>query len=166
MTGVAVERALRPIEKTFEEKLDAFNLCLTRVEVILETTRAWGDRAAVVDAQDMVNRAISYYNEHGAEEAFAKISAQPQPEFLDGDVHTWVAQMDGEIVAHSAWSTVWKGELVTDHSGWWDNVFTTEQFRAKAQSTGVGFVWSIPTTESNWIVPHDGYLFAATFPSR
>lgn len=44
------------------------------------------DRGTAEEAQDMVARAIDYYDEMGPEAAFAKFNTNPAPEFLDRDL--------------------------------------------------------------------------------
>ena len=63
---------------------------------------AGDDRGTAEEAQDMVARAIAYYDEMGAEAAFAKFNTDPAPEFLDRDLYIFVGGRDDDgMVAHA-----------------------------------------------------------------
>ena len=62
---------------------------------------AAGDRGTAQEAQGMVARAIAYYDEMGAEAAFAKFNTNPAPEFLDRDLYIFVGGRDDGMVAHA-----------------------------------------------------------------
>ena len=73
----------------------------------LAAPAAAGDnRGSAEEAQDMVARAIAYYDEMGAEAAVARFNADPAPEFLDRDLYIFVIGPEGTVVAHGVDSSL------------------------------------------------------------
>ena len=59
----------------------------------LAAPAAAGDnRGSAEEVQDMVARAIAYYDEMGDEAAVARFNADPAPEFLDRDLYIFVSR--------------------------------------------------------------------------
>jgi signal transduction histidine kinase len=54
------------------------------------------------EAKAMVEKAIAYIEEVGAEEAFAAFGDPANKEFHDRDLYIFVRSMDGNTVAHGA----------------------------------------------------------------
>ena len=75
----------------------------------LAAPAAAGDnRGSAEEAQDMVARAIAYYDEMGAEAAVARFNADPAPEFLDRDLYIFVVGPEGTVVAHGSTPRFWE----------------------------------------------------------
>ena len=116
------------------------------------------------EAQDMVARAIALYDEMGASEAMAKLTADPAPEFRDRDLYVFVYDPRGVLVAHGVDPQV-VGRLcldLVDETGkrpcfeMWE--------RADENGVWVDYRWPNPVSgqiedKSSWMVRHDGYLF-------
>lgn len=125
---------------------------------------ASGDRGTAEEAQDMVARAIAYYDEMGTEAALAKFNADPAPEFLDRDLYVFVYGLNDAIVAHGVDPSL----LGRTYSSFTDvdGKQFGEEMRQTASSDGtwVDYKWMNPATgeieqKSSWLVLHDGHLF-------
>ena len=125
---------------------------------------AGGDRGTAEEAQDMVARAIAYYDEMGAEAAFAKFNNNPAPEFLDRDIYIFVGGRDDGMVAHAVNPSL----LGVRYSSFVDADGRRfgEEMRNAVTPDGVwvDYRFKNPTTgeveqKSSWAVLHDGYIF-------
>ena len=116
------------------------------------------------EAQDMVARAIAYYDEMGAETAFAKFNTYPAPEFLDRDLYIFVGGRDEGMVAHAVNPSL----LGVTYSSFIDadGKRFGEEMKKAASPEGAWFDYRFknPATgeieqKSSWAVLHDGYIF-------
>ena len=129
------------------------------------------DRGTAQEAQDMVARAIAYYDEMGAAAAFAKFNKNPAPEFLDRDLYIFVGGRDDGMVAHAVNPSL----LGVKYSSFVDadgrrfgeemrNVVTPDgvwiDYRFKNPATGE------IERKSSWAVSHDGYIFGVGIYKR
>ena len=123
-----------------------------------------GDRGTAEEAQDMVARAIAYYDEKGAEAAFAKFNNDPAPEFLDRDLYIFVGGRDEGMVAHATSPSL----LGVTYSSFVDvdGRRFGEEMREAVTPDGiwVDYRFKNPATgeierKSSWAVLHDGYIF-------
>ena len=125
---------------------------------------ASGDRGTAEEAQDMVARAIAYYDEMGPEAALAKFNADPAPEFLDRDLYIFVYGPDDTIVAHGVDPSL-LGRTYSSFTDVDGKQFGLEmQQTASADGTWVDYKWMNPATgeveqKSSWLVLHDGHHF-------
>ena len=133
----------------------------------LAAPAAAGDnRGSAEEAQDMVARAIAYYDEMGAEAAVARFNADPAPEFLDRDLYIFVIGPEGTVVAHGVDSSLLGVALASfiDADG---KEFGEEiGLMASAEGAWVDYKWKNPVSveieqKSSWIVAHDGHIFGA-----
>ena len=133
----------------------------------LAAPAAAGDnRGSAEEAQDMVARAIAYYDEMGAEAAVARFNADPAPEFLDRDLYIFVIGPEGTVVAHGVDSSLLGVALASfvDADG---KEFGEEiGLMASAEGAWVDYKWKNPVNgeieqKSSWIVAHDGHIFGA-----
>ena len=131
----------------------------------LAALAAAGDnRGSAEEAQDMVARAIAYYDERGAEAAVARFNADPAPEFLDRDLYIFVSGPEGTVVAHGVDSSLLGVALASfvDADG---KEFGEEiGLMASAEGAWVDYKWKNPVSgaieqKSSWIVAHDGHIF-------
>ena len=125
---------------------------------------AGGDRGTAREAQDMVARAIAYYDEMGAKAAFAKFNRNPAPEFLDRDLYIFVGGRDEGMVAHAVDPSL----LGVKYSSFVDvdGKRFGEEMRKAVTPDGiwVDYRFRNPATgkierKSSWAVLHDGYIF-------
>ena len=131
----------------------------------LASPAAAGDgRGTAQEAQDMVARAIAYYDEMGAEAAFAKFNKNPAPEFLDRDLYIFVGGRDDGMVAHAVNPSL----LGVKYSSFVDADGRRfgEEMRNAVTPDGiwVDYRFRNPATgeiepKSTWTVLHDGYIF-------
>ena len=125
---------------------------------------ASGDRGTAEEAQDMVARAIAYYDEMGAEAALEKFNADPAPEFLDRDLYIFVYGPNGAIVAHGVDPSL-LGRTYSSFTDVDGKPFGEEmQQTASADGTWVDYKWMNPATgeteqKSSWLVLHDDHHF-------
>ena len=122
------------------------------------------NRGTAKEAQDMVARAIAYYDEMGAEAAFAKFNTDPAPEFLDRDLYIFVGGGDQGLVAHAVDQSLLgvKYSSVVDADG----KRFGEEMREAATPDGVWIDYKFrnPATgeiepKCTWAVLRDGYIF-------
>ena len=122
------------------------------------------DRGTAEEAQDMVARAIAYYDEMGAEAALAKFNADPAPEFLDRDLYIFVYGPDDTIVAHGVDPSL-LGRTYSSFTDVDGKRFGEEMRQtASADGTWVDYKWKNPATaeveqKSSWLVLHDDHHF-------
>ena len=125
---------------------------------------AGDERGTAEEAQDMVARAIAYYDEMGAEAAFAKFNTDPAPEFLDRDLYIFVGGRDEGMVAHATNPSL----LGVTYSSFVDadgKRFGEEMKKAVTpDGVWVDYKFKNPVTgeierKSSWAVLHDGYIF-------
>ena len=129
------------------------------------------DRGTAQEAQDMVARAIAYYDEMGAEAAFAKFNKNPAPEFLDRDLYIFVGGRDDGMVAHAVNPSL----LGVKYSSFVDadGKRFGEEMRNAVTPDGVwiDYRFKNPATgeierKSSWAVSHDGYIFGVGIYKR
>ena len=134
----------------------------------LAAPAAAGDnRGSTEEAQDMVARAIAYYDEMGAEAAVARFNADPAPEFLDRDLYIFVSGPEGTVVAHGVgpprfWELPLASFVDADGKEFGEEI----GLMASAEGAWVDYKWKSPVSgeieqKSSWIVAHDGHIFGA-----
>ncbi len=122
------------------------------------------DRGTAEEAQDMVARAIAYYDEVGADAAFARFNTDPAPEFLDRDLYVFVFGPDSTKLVHSIDSSL-VGRTLESYTDVDGKRFGEEMRQtASPDGTWVDYKWKDPVTgevehKSSWMVLHDGHLF-------
>ncbi len=122
------------------------------------------DRGTPEEAQDMVSRAIAYYDEMGPEAALAKFNTDPAPEFLDRDLYIFVYGPDGWLVAHGV-DPALLGRTYSSFTDVDGKQFGLEmQQTASVGGTWVDYKWMNPATgeveqKSTWMVLHDDHHF-------
>ena len=121
-------------------------------------------RGTAEEAQDMVARAIAYYDEMGTEAALAKFNTDPAPEFLDRDLYVFVYGLNDAIVAHGVDPSL-LGRTYSSFTDVDGKQFGEEMRQtASVDGTWVDYKWINPATgeveqKSSWLVLHDGHLF-------
>ena len=122
------------------------------------------DRGTAEEAQDMVARAIAYYDEVGADAAFARFNNDPVPEFVDRDLYVFVFGPDGKKLVHSIDSSL-VGRTLESYIDVDGKRFGEEMRQtASPDGTWIDYKWMDPVTgeverKSSWMVLHDGHLF-------
>ena len=122
------------------------------------------ERGTAEEAQDMVARAIAYYDEVGANAAFARFNNDPVPEFVDRDLYVFVFGPDGKKLVHSIDSSL-VGRTLESYIDVDGKRFGEEMRQtASPDGTWVDYKWKDPVTgevvhKSSWMVLHDGHLF-------
>ena len=129
--------------------------------IALIGTSAWAGkhvqrRSTAAEAQDMVKRAIAFFDSAGEKAAFDRFTNSPAPEFKKADLYIFVlkAVEGGPIVAHGAFP---------DRIG--KNAATPDLVDdATPRGAWVDYKWKDPLTEkfmqkSSWVVRHKGYVF-------
>lgn len=139
-------------------------LAVTLLLVWAAPGMASDERGTAEEAQDMVARAIAYYDEVGADAAFARFNTDPVPEFLNRDLYVFVFGPDGTKLVHSVDSSL-VGRTLESYIDV-DGKRFGEEMRQTASPNGtwVDYKWMDPVTgeverKSSWMVLHDGHLF-------
>ena len=117
------------------------------------------------EAKKMVADAIAYFNEVGAEAAFAKFTNDPEPEFRKGDLYVFVLNKEGVNVAYGGAGTSPLGHSVIgmkDPDG--TDVGKMILDAATMEGGWANYKWLDPVTnkaepKSSWVVLHKGYIF-------
>ncbi len=122
------------------------------------------DRGTAEEAQDMVARAIAYYDEVGHDAAINKFNIDPAPEFLDRDLYIFVVGPSETIIAHAFNPDLVGVDIntVVDADG---NVIGTGMMEAARDGEGwIDYKWADPITgknhmKSSWVVRHGDNVF-------
>lgn len=117
------------------------------------------------EAKKMVADAIAYFNEVGAEAAFAKFTDDPEPEFRKGDLYVFVLNKEGVNVAYGGAGTSPRGHSVIgmkDPDG--NDVGQIIMDTATMEGGWANYKWLDPATnkvesKASWVVLHEGYIF-------
>jgi signal transduction histidine kinase len=141
-----------------------FAATLLAVVFWLPAVQADDTHGTAEEAQVMAGQAVAYFDEVGAEKAFAKINDDPAPMFLKGDLYVFVIDGGGAIVAHGV-DTSLIGVDATELADVDGKKFVQEMLAdASMDGTWVDYKWEDPMTgdiepKSSWVVLHDGYVF-------
>lgn len=124
-----------------------------------------GERATMPEAQELVARAISLYDEGGEEKAFATFENGTDG-FIDHDLYIFVFGPERTIVAHGGDAALVGTPAATLVDV--DGVPFGNLFMDTATETGrwVDYKWRDPVTDevypkSSWVVLHKGHVFGA-----
>ena len=121
-------------------------------------------RGTAREAQDMVAKAIAYYDKVGKDVAFAKFTDEPAPMFRARDLYVFVLDEDGVRAAHGA-----DASLIGRTTIGFRDAQGVDIGRAILDAATVDGGWANyerlnPETgevepKSSWVVRHDGYIF-------
>ena len=141
------------------------------VSIALLGTSAWAGkhtqrRGTAAEAQDMVKRAIAFFDKMGEKVAFDRFTQNPAPEFKKADLYIVVlrAVEGGPIVAHGETPSLVGRDVVKMLDAEGLNIGKAILEKVTAQGTWVDYKWKDPLTEksmqkSSWVVRHKGYIF-------
>ena len=141
------------------------------VSITLLGTSAWADkhtqrRGTAAEAQDMVKRAIAFFDNAGEKTAFNHFTYNPASEFKKADLYIFVlrAVEGAPIVAHGESPSLVGRDVVKMLDAEGLNIGKAILEKVTAQGTWVDYKWKDPLTEkliqkSSWVVRHKGYVF-------
>jgi signal transduction histidine kinase len=126
--------------------------------------RADDTRGTAEEAQDMVAKAIAYYDEVGKDVAFAKFTDDPAPMFRDRDLYVFVEDEDGVSVAHGIDPSLIGRTSVGLKDSQGMDIGRAILDAATVDGGWANYEWLNPATgetepKSSWVVRHDGYIF-------
>ena len=121
-------------------------------------------RGTAEEARAMVADAIAYYDEVGADVAFARFTDDPAPRFRDRDLYVFVLDEDDVLVAHGI-EPARIGQTtvgIMDADG--TDIGMALRDAASAEGGWADYRWPNPATgdiepKSSWVILHDGYVF-------
>ena len=141
------------------------------VSITLLGTSAWAGkhtqrRGTAAEAQDMVKRAIAFFDKVG-DEAFNYFTNTPAPDFRKDDLYIFVLKdaEGGPLVAHGATPSLVGREVVTLIDPDDLNIGRAILDKATAQDAWVDYGWKDPisgkvVSKSSWVVRHKAtYIF-------
>ncbi len=136
------------------------------VLLVVPAAHAGEGHGTAAEARAMVAAAVAYYDEVGAEAAFAKFTDDPAPMFRDRDLYVFVIDEDAVTVAigqDTAPSRIGRSSLGFMDA---DGVDIGRAVLAAAAPDGgwARYRWRNPATgeiepKASWVVSHDGYVF-------
>ena len=141
-----------------------FSATLLALVFWLPAAQADDHHGTAEEAQAMVGEAVAYFDEVGAEKAFATFSDDQASMFRDGDLYVFVFDGDGTIVSHGVDESL-IGVDATQLADVDGKKFVQEMLSdASMDGTWVDYKWEDPMTgeiepKSSWVVLHDGYVF-------
>ena len=141
------------------------------VSIALLGTSTWAGkhaqrRGTAAEAQDMVKRAIAFFDSAGEKAAFDRFTNSPAPEFKKADLYIFVlrAVEGGPIVAHGESPSLVGRDVVKMLDAEGLNIGKAILEKVTAQGTWVDYKWADPLSKksmqkSSWVVRHKGYIF-------
>ena len=132
-------------------------LVVLGLSIMPAASMAAGTHGTADEAKAMVQRAVAYIKEVGAEKAFATINDKSNKMFHDRDLYVYVRTFDGNTVAHGS-NVGMIGHTNLEFKDA-DGKLYVKEIVEKAKSAGTGWVdYRFPNPVSKKIEPKSTYL--------